>query len=107
MRKLLTILCAALLLASASSRVFAQPYNLPPHDPCDAPNYPVQSVLVNGNGNTTLLAAAPTAPALFGGGTAQVFLCGYQFASSSTFSFVTGTGATCGTGQTSLTGTMI
>ena len=107
MRKFITSLCSALLLIALASSAFAQGYMAVPRDPCDTPQYPQASVLISQAATTAQLVAAPSAPALFGGGTAQIYVCGYSFASNGNFSFVNGTGTNCGTGQASLTGTMI
>ncbi len=108
MRKSLIGLFALVLMFASASGAFAQ-YGFSPRNPCGSPgSFPATaSISIAATAGTTQLVAAPTSQALFGGGTAAIYLCGYEFTISGTspsFQWEYGTGTNCGTGTTALTG---
>ena len=111
MKRILGTVLALVLVVALSRGASAQTYGYSARNPCanealmSSPS--TASISIAATAGTTQLVAAPTGQALFGGGTAQVFICGYEFTISGTtpsFQWAYGTGTNCGTGTTNMTG---
>lgn len=107
MRKYLSGLLFAALLAVPGLASAQVPYGFPARNPCASALSPKSSAAINiGSATTSQLIAAPTAPSTFSGATQQIWVCTWVFSltgTSPTYQFVNGTGTNCGTGQANLT----